>query len=125
MGVLTTYGGARFRALSEAAALMRGDLCASLLHHCTSDVTELVSLSLRVFVALVAGFKVKQKFFFFFFFYFFFFFSCCFRSSPSPSSVFFFVSFVFLGRFGSGIVLRTVKKWLDQVRRLNIFVSPL
>ncbi|CAM9531993.1 unnamed protein product, partial [Sphacelaria rigidula] len=61
VGVLTTYGGARFRALSEAAALMRGDLCASLLHHCTSDVTELVSLSLRVFVALVAGFKNHLK----------------------------------------------------------------
>lgn len=63
VAVLTSYGGARFRALPRAAVLMRGDLCASLLHHCTSGVTGLVSLSLQVFVALVAGFKVEEGFF--------------------------------------------------------------
>lgn len=58
VAVLRTYAGARFRARPCAAILVRGELCASLLHHCTSGVTGLVSLSLRVFVALVAGFKV-------------------------------------------------------------------
>lgn len=60
VSVLQTYGGARFRALPAAAILVRGELCAALLHHCTSNVTGLVSLSLRVFVALVKGFKVRR-----------------------------------------------------------------
>lgn len=61
VSVLQTYGGARFRALPAAAILVRGELCAALLHHCTSNVTGLVSLSLRVFVALVKGFKVREQ----------------------------------------------------------------
>lgn len=60
VSVLQTYGGPRFRALPAAATLVRGELCAALLHHCTSNVTGLVSLSLRVFVALIKGFKVRQ-----------------------------------------------------------------
>lgn len=61
MSVLQTYGGARFRGLPAAALLVRGELCAALLHHCTSNVTGLVSLSLRVFVALVKDFKVRDR----------------------------------------------------------------
>lgn len=61
VSVLQTYGGPRFRALPAAAVLVRGELCAALLHHCTSSVTGLVSLSLRVFVSMVAGFKNHLK----------------------------------------------------------------
>ncbi|CAM9678250.1 unnamed protein product, partial [Ectocarpus sp. 12 AP-2014] len=61
VSVLQTYGGPRFRALPAAATLVRGELCAALLHHCTSNVTGLVSLSLRVFVALIKGFKNHLK----------------------------------------------------------------
>lgn len=61
VAVLRNYGGARFRALPAAASLVKEELCPALLHHCTSDVTEMVSLSLRVFVALVKGFKVMGK----------------------------------------------------------------
>lgn len=60
VSVLHNYGGPRFRTLPSAAIFVRGELCASLLHHCTSGVTGLVSLSLRVFVALVEAFKVTQ-----------------------------------------------------------------
>ena len=60
VSVLQTYGGVRFRSLPAAIVLVRGELCAALLHHCTSGVTGVVSLSLRVFVALVKGFKVRQ-----------------------------------------------------------------
>lgn len=61
VAVLRNYGGTRFRALPAAALLVKEELCPALLHHCTSDVTEMVSLSLRVFVALVKGFKVMGK----------------------------------------------------------------
>lgn len=46
--------------MPAAIILVRGELCAALLHHCTSGVTGVVSLSLRVFVALVKGFKVSE-----------------------------------------------------------------
>ncbi|CAN0038652.1 unnamed protein product, partial [Choristocarpus tenellus] len=58
LALLTRYGGQRFQSPDGPfVGWVKRELCSQLLGHCTSNVTTLVSLSLRIFVALVAKFK--------------------------------------------------------------------
>ncbi|CAM9639767.1 unnamed protein product, partial [Discosporangium mesarthrocarpum] len=58
LSLLKDHGGKRFRSMGAPfVRWVKGDLCTQLMSHCTSSVMGLVSLSLRIFVALVAKFK--------------------------------------------------------------------
>ncbi|ETV92066.1 hypothetical protein H310_13588 [Aphanomyces invadans] len=54
-------GGPTFRDSERFITLIKQYLCVSLLQNCTSNYTQIVELSLRVFVVLIAQFKAHLK----------------------------------------------------------------
>ena len=55
------HSGPSFRAGDKFIYAIRTYLCHSLIKNCTSTVTQVVGLSLRIFVALIMHFKVRVR----------------------------------------------------------------
>ncbi|OQS01259.1 brefeldin A-inhibited guanine nucleotide-exchange protein [Achlya hypogyna] len=58
---ILNHSGPTFRSGDKFLQLVRQYLCVSLLQNCTSNYTQIVELSLRVFVELIAHFKAHLK----------------------------------------------------------------
>ncbi|KDO24017.1 hypothetical protein SPRG_10713 [Saprolegnia parasitica CBS 223.65] len=58
---ILNHSGPAFRSSDKFLQLVRQYLCVSLLQNCTSNYTQIVELSLRVFVELIAHFKAHLK----------------------------------------------------------------